>query len=63
MEVNHIHPKKGAAIATVESLLDSKLRMNIIMGLDKKNERVSGVNTSAMDAKNNIMTYIVYKIY
>ena len=63
VKVNYIHPKKGAAIATVESLLDSKLRMKIIMGLDKKNERVSGVNTSAMDAENNIMSYIVYKIY
>ena len=63
VKVNYIHPKKGAAIATVESLLDSKLRIKIVMGLDKKNERVSGVNTSAMDAENNIMSYIVYKIY
>ncbi|MDE6195594.1 MAG: DUF1672 domain-containing protein, partial [Erysipelotrichaceae bacterium] len=63
VKVNYIHPKKGAAIATVESLLDSKLRMKIIMGLDKKNERVNGVNYTAMQVENNIMSYIVYKIY
>ena len=63
VKVNYIHPKKGAAIATVESLLDSKLRMKIIMGLDKKSGRVNGVNYTAMQVENNIMSYIVYKIY
>lgn len=63
VKVNHIYPQNGAAIAIVEWLDDINLKMPIVMGLDEGNKRITGVNTSAMQLDNTIMSYLVHKIY